>query len=55
MSDFKVFWEEAINVLYKDYESLNHVDDFNLWIKPIDYINSHDSNVVLSVPSNFFK
>ena len=55
MSDFKVFWEEAVNVLYSEYENLNRTDEFNQWIKAIDYINSHDLTVVLSVPSTFFK
>ena len=55
MSDFKVFWEEAINVLHSEYESLNLSDDYNLWIAPINYIDSHDTTVILSVPSTFFK
>ena len=53
MSDFKVFWEEAVNVLYSEYENLNRTDEFNQWIKAIDYINSHDLTVVVSVTSTF--
>ena len=55
MSDFKVFWEEAVKVLYSEYESINRTDEFSLWIKAIDYVNSHDATVVISVPSTFFK
>lgn len=55
MSDFKVFWEEAVNILYSEYENLNRTDEFNQWIRPIDYVNSHDLTVVISVPSTFFK
>ncbi|MCR4713580.1 MAG: chromosomal replication initiator protein DnaA [Treponemataceae bacterium] len=55
MSDFKVFWEEAVKVLYSEYENLNRTEEFNLWIKAIDYVNSHDTTIVISVPSTFFK
>ncbi len=55
MSDYKVFWEETVKVLYSEYESKNLTDDFNLWITAINYIDSHDSTVVLSVPSKFFE
>ncbi len=55
MSDFKVFWDEAVNILYSEYESLNRTDEFNQWIKAIDYVKSRDLTVVLSVPSAFFK
>ena len=34
-----MFWEEAVNILYSEYENLNHSDEFNFWIKAIDYIN----------------
>ncbi|MCR4939042.1 MAG: chromosomal replication initiator protein DnaA [Treponemataceae bacterium] len=55
MSDFKVFWEEAIKILFSEYESKNLSDEFHLWITSLDYVKSHDSTIVLSVPSNFFK
>ncbi|MBO4509618.1 MAG: chromosomal replication initiator protein DnaA [Spirochaetaceae bacterium] len=55
MSDFKVFWEEAVNILYSEYENQNRTDEFNQWIKAIDYVSSHDLAVVISVPSTFFK
>ena len=55
MSDFKLFWEEAVKVLYSEYENQNRADEFNLWINAIDYVDSHDSVVSVSVPSTFFK
>lgn len=55
MSDLKVFWEEAIKILFSEYESKNLSDEFHLWITSLDYVESHDSTIVLSVPSNFFK
>ncbi len=54
MSDFKLFWEEAVKVLYSEYENQNRADEFNLWINAIDYVDSHDSVVFVSVPSTFF-
>ena len=53
MSDFKVFWEEAVNILYSEYENQHRTDEFNQWIKAIDYVSSHDLTVVISVPSTY--
>lgn len=55
MSDLRLIWDEAVKLLKSEYQEQNKTDEFELWISSLQYSSSNGSNLVVSVPSNFFK
>jgi len=51
--DFSIFWKESIKQLKEDKLISNQ--EFDMWFTNINYVNSSESSISVSVPSNFYK
>jgi len=51
--DFSIFWKESIKQLKEDKLISNQ--EFDMWFTNINYVNSSESSITVSVPSNFYK
>ena len=51
--DFSIFWKESIKQLKEDKLISNQ--EFDMWFTNISYVNSSESSITVSVPSNFYK
>ena len=51
--DFSIFWKESIKQLKEDKSISNQ--EFDMWFTNINYVNSSESSITVSVPSNFYK
>lgn len=49
---YKVFWDEALNIIREEYKSKGQEDDFVLWYN-LDYIEDNGNEIKVSVPSEF--
>lgn len=51
--DFSIFWKESIKQLKEDKIITNQ--EFDMWFTNINYIDSSEFSITVSVPSNFYK
>jgi chromosomal replication initiator protein len=50
-SGYKVFWNEAVHQIGERISE----QEFLMWFRNMDYLNSRDSEIVVAVPSSFYK
>lgn len=50
-SGYEVFWKEAVNQIGEEISE----QEFLMWFRNMDYINSGDSQIHIAVPSSFYK
>jgi len=50
-SGYKVFWKEAVHQISEKISE----QEFLMWFRNMDYLNSGDSNIFVAVPSSFYK
>jgi chromosomal replication initiator protein len=51
--DFSIFWKESIKQLKE--EKLISNQEFDMWFTNINYVDSSEFGITVSVPSNFYK
>jgi chromosomal replication initiator protein len=49
--NYEVFWKEAINQIQEEISE----QEFLMWFRNMDYLASNDSQIVVGVPSTFYK
>jgi len=49
--DYELFWIETISLIKEEITEQEYI----MWFKNIEYINSEESSIILSVPSTFYK
>ncbi len=50
--NYKVFWDEALNIIRQEYKSQNQEDEFNLWFK-MEYLEDQENEIKVLIPSEF--
>ena len=50
-SGYEVFWKEAVNQISEQISE----QEFLMWFRNMDYLNSGDSQIDVAVPSSFYK
>ena len=50
-SGYEVFWKEAVHQIGEKISE----QEFLMWFRNMDYLNSGDSNIFVAVPSSFYK
>ena len=50
-SGYEVFWNEAVHQIGEKISE----QEFLMWFRNMDYLNSRDSQIVVAVPSSFYK
>jgi chromosomal replication initiator protein len=49
--NYEIFWKEAMNQLQEEISE----QEFLMWFRNMEYLASNDSQIVVSVPSTFYK
>jgi len=49
--DYRVFWEESINQIRHEVSE----EEFGMWFQRVEYLDSKENVIRLSVPSNFYR
>ena len=52
--NFRIFWDEAINQIKQEYISNDNQNDFEVWFGQIKYIEDNGTEIIVSLPSDFF-
>lgn len=50
--NYKVFWDEALNIIRQEYKSQNQEDEFNLWFT-MEYLEDQENEIKVLIPSEF--
>jgi len=49
--NYEIFWKEAMNQLQEEISE----QEFLMWFRNMEYLASNDSQIIISVPSTFYK